>query len=278
MPLLQAKIELCCSFTVNLGPQYVERVLDAQLIRQGLSDVVRMSAPDRLERYLQLLHQQSRSSNRRQYAFLQFYMGHFSQQLTEPPERQCQNRHFKEKAICHYENYLDLADGAAESRFYAQWQSAVLQAELEYPWAQPEAGLLKAAALDPARGEPVSKLIGHFCRTKAWKAAYSLSALALRNYFDKNPVATRRWFVDFAAYDWHLLHTHFIICYKSGHLQEANQAHRQLLDYAHRYPDELGNADIRLIHGLERLFGPRYLSSVNRNMPADSLTGSCRLI
>ena len=251
------KIDPYCPFTINLGPLYVERVFDSILTRQGVRQVVLMSAPDRLERYLQYLHRQAHNGNLRQYIFIQFYIAHFSQQLAGQPGQQEYSRHLREKAICHYESYLELADDTAESRFYAQWQIALLQDELEYPWSQTESSLLRATTFDPLRGEPLKKLIDHYSRKKAWKTAYSLSSLAMRNYFDKHPAATRRWYVDFAAYNWKLIHTHLYTSYKSGQIQEAERAFQQLLGYSRRYPDELANTDIRLIHGLERLFYER---------------------
>src|SRR6185312_6281970 len=146
MFLLHSKIEPFCAFTIDLGPQYVERVFDSLLTRQGMKQVVLMPAADRLKRYLELLHREVHHSGRRRYAIIQFYIAHFCQQLAGlsgqsgasrqagAPGESVQpdtGRHFREKAICHYESYLELAEDNAESRFYAHWQSAVLQYGLE---------------------------------------------------------------------------------------------------------------------------------------------------
>lgn len=247
MLLLHSKIEPFCAFTIDLGPQYVERVFDSLLTRQGIKQVVLMPAADRLERYLELLHREVHHSGRRRYAIIQFYIAHFCQQLAgvsghsiapgESVQRDT-GRHYREKAICHYESYLELAEDSAESRFYAHWQSALLQYELDYPWPQVESSLLKATTFDPLRGEPLKHLIDHYCRAKAWRTAYSLSVLAMKTYFEHNPVSRRRWFVDFTAYDWHLLQNHAAICYKLGHIKDAGKVYRQLEEYAFRHPEE----------------------------------------
>jgi tetratricopeptide (TPR) repeat protein len=258
MLLLRTKIEPYCSFTVNLGPQYVDRVFDSLLTKQGVGEVVRMNTPERLECYLEYLHQQAHHCNLRlRYSLIQFYIGHFSQQLAAQAGQEEYGRHLREKAICHYESYLELADDTAESRFYAQWQLALLRDELEYPWSQTESVLLKATSFDPSRGEPLKKLVDHYCQAKVWKTAYSLSRFAMKTYFEKTPVAIRRWFVDFDAYNWRLIHTHLYICYKSTHLQEAKRTYQQLVGYARQYPDEMANTDIRIIHSLEKLFYER---------------------
>jgi hypothetical protein len=205
MLLLRAKIQPYCSFTINLGPQYVERVFDSLLTKEGVHDVLRMNAAERLEGYLQLLHRESRRSTRDQYAFRQFYTGHFFQQLAAQPGQQTQSHHWQEKAICHYEIYLELADDLAESRFYAQWQYALLQDEVGYPWRDVETALLKAASFDPLRGEPLKKLLDHYHEINAWKKADSLRAIAVKTFCGKNPAAVRRWYVDDSAYDANLL-------------------------------------------------------------------------
>lgn len=253
MLLLRSKIEPFCAFTIDLGPQYVERVFDSLLTRQGIKQVVLMPAASRLERYLELLHGEVHHSGRRRYAIIQFYIAHFYQQLagvlaqsgvsrqSGAPGESVESdtgRHFREKAICHYESYLELAEDSAESRFYARWQSGLLQYELDYPWSQVEAALLKATTSDPLRGEPLKNLIDHYCRSKSWRTAYSLSVLAMKTYFGQNPAAHRRWFVDFAAYDWHLLQNHLTICYKLGRIKEAGQVYRRLEEYAFRHPEE----------------------------------------
>jgi hypothetical protein len=79
----------------------------------------------------------------------------------------------------------------------------------------------------------------------------------MKNYFDKNPAASRRWFVEFDAYNWKLIHTHLYICYKSSREDEAERTYQQLLEYARRHPKELFDADIRIVQGLEKLFPVR---------------------
>lgn len=222
MLLFQSKIEAYCAFTVNLGPLYVERVFDSVLTRQGIKDIVKMASVRRLNLYLQYLHEKSRYQSRNHFAFNQFYIGHFSHQLALHSKLTENNCHLKEKAICHYETYLDIAKDTAESRFYAQWQLAILQSQTGYHWRDIEKSLSKAVNLDNLRGEPLKELVAHYCYTKAWKKAYHLSRILVERHFEKSPSAVRRWFVDPTVYDWHIIQNHRTICQKIGAVQEAD--------------------------------------------------------
>jgi hypothetical protein len=257
MSLFHAKIEPFCALTIDLGPQYVERVFDSILTRQGDNDLFRMKSEDRFAGYLEYLNRQVRQSNRHKYCFIQFYCAYFSQQLAIKSGKNGNERqHLWEKALFYYQVYLELADHSTESKYYAHWQSGLLQDALQYPWSQAEISLLKAASIDPLRGEALKKLVLHYCQESAWKIAYGCSTLAIQKFFDKNPVGKRRWFVDFEAYNWSLLYTHFTICYKLGLLQEAEQVYRQMHGYIFQHPDELTDADIHQIQSLHRLFHP----------------------
>jgi hypothetical protein len=88
-----------------------------------------------------------------------------------------------------------------------------------------EESLQKAAALDPIRGEPAKKIVEHYMGAREWKKAYPHSKEAMEKYFDKNPVAHRRWFVDFDAYNWSVLARHHTICLYLGYVREAEEAH-----------------------------------------------------
>jgi hypothetical protein len=144
--------------------------------------------------------------------FFQFYLGHFPQQLAFQAKWQQGRGHMQEKGLYQYEMYLELAEDTAESRFYAQWQAALLQDERNYPWPQTEKSLMKADIFDSLRGEPLKKFIEHYCHTGACKKARELNNLNIKEFLHKNPTAIRHWFVDFEAYDWHLIENHRYFC------------------------------------------------------------------
>ena len=254
MSFFRKKLYPFCSFTISLGPLYVERVFDSLLTLEGVKEVVRMPAPERFERYLEYLKKRVDLGDPEQYTLIQFYKAHFCQQFASQFNHQEICRHFQEKALCYYQNYLELTALKDESRYYAQWQTGILQGDLCYPWPLVEDSLLKAYALDPQRGEPLKKIIDHYMRGKDWKAAYCYSAIALKKHFDKNPAADRRWFVEFDAYNWNVIHKHLTICYKLGYAAEAGKAYDQMLEYESRHFDEFKNSDIRHIHSLEKIF------------------------
>jgi hypothetical protein len=219
-----SKIDPFSAFTINLGPLYVERVFDSLLTQEGVKGMVQMNAADRYALYLGYLKSTIDVHNHTQYAITQFYKGHFYHQLASQFTSRETALHFQEKALCYYQNYLELAEREEESRYFAQWQSGMLQDTLNYPWPSVEDSLKKATPIDPIRGEAVKKIVEHYIASGEWKKAYSHSKLAIEKYFDKNPVSHRRWFVDFDAYNWSVLTRHHTICLYLGYVSEAEAA------------------------------------------------------
>ncbi len=254
MPLFRSKIDPFSSYTINLGPLYLERVFDSLLTRQGIQQVVLMSAKERFERYLDYLKKRTDPGNRVQYAVIQFYKGHFYQQLANHCSHHETAQHFLEKASCYYQTYLELLERQDESRYYAQWQIGMIQHMLKYPWAQTESSFLQAGAIDPLRGEACKKIVEHYMQKKDWGNAYQHSTVAMKAFFDKNPIAHRRWFIDFGAYNWNVINAHLTICYKLGYLREARKAYDQMVRYELSHLDELKKFELHHIHTLKRIF------------------------
>jgi hypothetical protein len=220
----RSRINPFSGFTINLGPLYVERVFDSLLTKVGVKGIVLMNPGERFTLYLDYLKSNIDVHNHTQYAITQFYKGHFYQQLAVQSIADETARHFQEKALCYYQNYLELNERADESRFYAQWQTGLLQDTLNYAWPAIEDSLQRAANLDPLRGEPEKKITEYYIGTREWKKAYIHSKNAVERHFDKNPVAHRRWFVDFDAYNWSVLTRHHTICLYLGYVREAEEA------------------------------------------------------
>lgn len=252
--LFNRQPKLFSSFTVNLGPLYVERVIDRLLTKEGVSDVVRMTATDRYEHYISYLKDGIAKSTRKQYTLTQLFMGHFYQQQAILSNREESRQHFLEKALCHYQCYLDLPAFPNEGRYYAQWQAGVLQDQLGYPWRLAECALHAATTIDPLRGEAHRYITLHYVRQRDWMTAYRYSQKAIEQFFDHNPIANRYWQVNFEAYNWSLLHTHLSICYKLGSINEAIATYDRMLRYELEHLHEFKNSDIRQIHSLQKIF------------------------
>ena len=252
MWLFASKLDPFSSFTINLGPLYAERVFDRCLTLEGIENVVRMPAKERYERYLAWLKSQIPKSNRVQYTFIQFYLGYFCHQLSNYLPERVNVLHFREKALCYYQSFLEIASNNDEGRYYAQWQTGMLQDSLHYPWPQCESSLLKANLLDPIRGEAIRKIIQHYIQKREWSTAYSYSASAVNQFLDKRPAAKRRWFIDFDAYNRNVLRTHFDICQSLGNYREAEITFSKLLSYKASHRDEFGSIEVRQLHNLER--------------------------
>jgi tetratricopeptide (TPR) repeat protein len=204
----RSKIDPFSAYTINLGPLYVERVFDSLLIRLGTKSATQLNAAERYALYLDYLKNNIDVHNHTQYAITQFYKGYFYQQLACHSIGHDTARHFQEKALCYYQNYLELAHREDESRYYAQWQIGLLQDLLDYPWPLVEDSLHKATAIDPLRGEALMKVVDHYIAAKEWRSAHHHSRTAVEKYYDKNPIARRRWFVDFDAYNSTVLSRH----------------------------------------------------------------------
>jgi hypothetical protein len=256
MSFFRSNINPFCSFTIDLGPLYVERVFDSLLTLDGVKNVIRMDPVDRFERYLTYLRGKTGVSTREEYSFIQFYKGHFYQQLAEHLATPEYRQHIREKALCAYQAYLELVGHLDESHYYAQWQTGVLQDLLKYPWPQVEESLLFAGAVDPMRGEASKRLIDQYIRQKQWKSAYALSSIAMSHFFDKNPAAKRAWFIDFNAYNWNVPNKHLTICYKLRYLREAQETYSRMQTYETAHREEFSDSDIRHIHFLEKILYP----------------------
>ena len=217
MSLFRTHIDPFSSFTINLGPLYVERVFDFLLIKEGFGGIAKITERERYEHYLEHLSNKSGISHRHAYAVIQFYKGHFYQQLARHLKDGRDAQHAWEKALCFYQNYQEIADYRDESRYYAQWQTGLLQDRLGYPWLLSEDSLLKASQVDPLRGEWIKKIIEHYIGSKDWKSAYQYSSIAVEKFLDKNPIARRRWFIDSDAYNGTVLRRHRAICHKLGY-------------------------------------------------------------
>jgi hypothetical protein len=208
----RSKIDPFSAFTINLGPLYVERVFDSLLTKEGIKGMGQMNGAERYALYLDYLKTNIDVHNHTQYAVTQFYKGYFDQQLAAHSIGTETARHFQEKALCYYQNYLELAERDDESRFYAQWQMGELQKRLDYPWVHVEESLQRAVAVDPLRGEPTKKIVEHYMGIREWRRAYLHSRISVERYFDRNPIAVRRWFVDPDAYNTTVLSRHQQIC------------------------------------------------------------------
>ena len=252
MRLFASKLDPFCSFTINLGPLYAERIFDRCLTLEGVANIVRMPARERYERYLDRLKLQIPKSRRTQYAFIQFYLGHFCHQLANHSPERANALHFREKALCYYQSFLEIATNNDESRYYAQWQTGMLQDALHYPWSQSESSLLKANLIDPLRGEGMKKITQHYIQNREWPTAFIYSTKSMNQFCGKHPAATRRWFIDFDAYNWNVLHAHFDICHSMGNYKEAEATYSKLLVYKSFHRDEFKSIEIRQLRDLEK--------------------------
>lgn len=225
MSIFHSKPDPFCSFSIDLGPLYIERVFDYILTKEGIEGVSRMQDADRLVKYVDYLNLCGSKAHPPAHSYELFYKGHFYQRLARCAGLEPDNLHYCETALYHYRDYLESSHQIDESRFYAQWQTGILQETMQYPWPLVEAALAKAQSIDPLRGEPIRQIIQHYMGEKKWAKALPFSCHSVEKYFNRSPIHIRRWFVDDNAYNWNVIFTRLSI---SRHLGTD--------DYSLNYP------------------------------------------
>lgn len=241
-------------YTINLGPLYVERLFDSILLKAGVKDIKGDSVTGRMEGYLSILEQRAQKGGARERLFIHFYTAHFSQQAAQHSGDTETLRNYRKQALLHYQAYLKLTNGTDESRYYSQWQMGRIQHSLSYPWPIVKESLLSANVVDPFRGESIQDIIHHYISFEDWRSAYTYSQFAVSRFFNKNPIAKRRWHVSPGCYNGKVLDTHITICKNLGYWQEAERAYRQLLNYVVEHIHEFKIIEKRLLEIVEQVY------------------------
>jgi pentatricopeptide repeat protein len=252
MKLFGNNIDPFSEFTINLGPAYISRLFEMLLIKKGVADVHKLSYSDRLQKYIDLLETNNQKGNHTKRAIICFYLAHFNHQLADNLSES--KIKFYEKAIYHYQSYLKLTKGAEQSKFYAQWQVGMLLDYLQYPWAAAQDELLKARTIDLCRGEAIKKIIDHYLSTEEWPIAYLFSSYSIEHFYDRNPIASRCWYVDFNCYNWKVLDTQIQVCCKTGKYKEAETVYQELLNYVLEHLYDFNLPAINYIHSIGNSF------------------------
>jgi len=211
MSIFHSKPDPFSSFAINLGPLYIERAFDYLLTKSGIEGMSRMQDEERLLQYLDYLKHGCSAAHRPTHSYSLFYKGHFYQRLANCSDQEPHKLHYWERALCYYQDYLESSHQPDESRFYAQWQTGILQDALRYPWLLVESALTTAQSIDPLRGEPRQQIIQHYMIERDWASALPHSIYAIEKYFGKSPIHIRRWFVDDDAYNWNVFYTRLTI-------------------------------------------------------------------
>ena len=252
MGLFLHKLNPFTEFTISQGPLYVDRLFDCLLAKEGIRDIDEMNTTTRLECYLDLLRRRIVKCTRTEYPFIQFYTAHFCQQMADNAVKSA--KQWYENALSHYQLYLGLTKGTEESRYYAQWQTGRLQDLSHHPWAMVNESLLKANAIDPLRGESINNIVHHYVSTGDWENAYSYSKFAKNRFYSRNPIANRRWHIDFDCYNGNLLDTHIIICNNLAYWSEAEQVYQQLLNHVTEHIHEFQKVEKHLIQVVDQIY------------------------
>ena len=240
---LSSKLNPFSAFSISLGPLYAERLFECLLQKEGVKCLYEMTLTDKFESCIDWLKTYLKKERSKDSLFVQFYLGYFYQLISSNSE-----------ALHYYQSYLVLTKGTEESRYYAQWQTGILLDRLNYSWPVVRESLAKANAIDPLRGEPIKYIIQYYIQRSEWEKAYPYSNFAKKHYFKKNPIAIRRWYVDFDSYNGSIMDTHILICNKLGLLEEAERTHIQLLNYVIEHIHEFAKVEKYLIQMVNNLY------------------------
>ncbi len=239
------------SSSINLGPAYIDRLFDVVLAKEGVPVSHVKSRVERLQLYQVYLCQQRTKVKSEMKPYLSFYYAYFLQALGNEPGHLLSPSEVEE-AILNYRWYLKSSLKQEESRFYAQWQIGRLLDQEHSPWILVQKELLLAVRLDNERGESIREIVTHYMSSEDWENAYLFSTYARHHYFDRNPMATRRWHVNIACYNWRALERHLTISRQLHLDREAEQVYQQLIEYFVKYPNELNETEMAWIKSMRR--------------------------
>ncbi|HMG67406.1 MAG TPA: hypothetical protein VK588_06965 [Chitinophagaceae bacterium] len=262
MGLFLHKLNPLTEFSISLGPVYIERLIESSLIKNGSSDIGRLSGVEKIQGYIDFLNGRTKKLNKKESLFVDYFKGFFYQQMAERSTEIDNKEKYQEEALAHYQAYLKLAKGTEESRYYSQWQVGRLQDQFNYPWSIVKDSLLKANAIDPIRGESINDLIIHYTSISDWANAYTYSKFTIVHFFSRNPIAKRRWYVDPDSYNGNVLDTHITICRHLNYWSEAETTYRQLLNYVVEHIHEFQKIKKPLLQIVEQMYSDRIIDKM----------------
>jgi hypothetical protein len=153
-----------------------------------------------------------------------FILGYLHQEAGKRCADTDQKRCYYEAALVHYEIFLQgRGRHNSDTRYFAQWQTGLIEQSLGHAWPLVEKGLLLALEYDASRAEALKAIITARYNQQEWRIAYIYSSHCVEQYLGRRPEG-RYWGVDDDLYHWKLLRYHIPILLKLQKKEEAGAA------------------------------------------------------
>jgi glycosyltransferase involved in cell wall biosynthesis len=165
-----------------------------------------------------------------------------------------ENQERLRRALKYYRERVSRIDGYEEERFYSQYRIGVVMRNLEMPWQDAHAELLKAYAMDPLRAEPIKAIADYYLMIGEWNLAYLYTKFLKVNFHNKNPYPVRLLFVDESLYVWKILEAHSAACFYTNRKEEAKSNFMEMLEMQKKYPHYFTPEDIKKINSNAQFF------------------------
>jgi glycosyltransferase involved in cell wall biosynthesis len=165
-----------------------------------------------------------------------------------------ENQERLRRALKYYRERVTRADGYEEERFYSQYRIGTVMRNLEMPWQDAQAELLKAYAMDPLRAEPIKAIADYYLMIGEWNLAYLYTKFLKVNFHNKNPYPTRLLFVDESLYVWKILEAHSAACFYTNRKEEAKANFMEMVEAQKKYPQYFTPEDAQKINSNAQFF------------------------
>jgi tetratricopeptide (TPR) repeat protein len=183
-----------------------------------------------------------------------FYTAQSWHDSASVPNNREENEERWRRAIKYYKERANRVDGYAEEIYYSLYRIGVIMLNLEEPWNNTKAQLLKAYTNDPLRGESIKTIIDYYLRIGDWNNAYLYSSFAVKCFHGKTPYPSRLLFIDQSLYEWKFLEVHAAACFYTGRKEEAKKTYQDILSITKKKPEFFTEQDLQKVKANGQFF------------------------
>jgi hypothetical protein len=233
---------------IRLGPLAIETELAKMTVP---IDHESRRQPNKYIHYVEWI--QNRKFSKKYSPDRTFLLGYFLQQAGINSIIPTERENFFTQSIVQYQSFLSSdKNGNADMRYFAQWQTGVLQHSLGTRWPVVEGSYLRSLEYDTTRAEALKEVLNYRCTNQEWRIAYIYSSYCIDQFLEKIP-ANKYWHIDPAFYNWKILKYHIPILMAIREKEKAKNFLYKLLDRLQQTPENFTEKDRQDINGLKKM-------------------------